>query len=130
MMANTSIKVVGLKSLVRQLSALDDDAAKAIQAVNRTAAEQIASEARARAPKRSGKLAASIRAAATKYSASVKAGGSKIPYAAPVHWGWPRRGIAPQTFLYDALDARRGEVVAAYAQGLALAAERVHGGTD
>ena len=37
-----------------------------------------------------------------------------MPYAGPMHFGWRARAIDPNPFLYDALDERRDEVVAAY----------------
>lgn len=39
----------------------------------------------------SGKLAASIKAKGTLTGASITAGGPRVPYAAPIHWGWPSR---------------------------------------
>jgi hypothetical protein len=29
----------------------------------------------------------------------VSAGGARLPYAGPIHWGWPSRGIAAQPFI-------------------------------
>ena len=40
-----------------------------------------------------------------------KAGGGKeVPYAGPIHFGWPARRIKPQPFFYDAIDGRRDEI--------------------
>ena len=43
-----------------------------------------------------------------------KAGPASIPYAPIVHFGWARRGIRPQPYLYEALDERRTQVVNRY----------------
>ena len=58
--------------------------------------------AAASAPSRTGTLAASIRSGAAATSATVRAGGARVPYAGPIHWGWPARGITAQPFLSDA----------------------------
>ena len=64
-----------------------------------------------------------------------KVGKKKVPYAGPIHFGWGRRNIHPQPFLYEALDKRRDEVLDAFAlnvQKLAdsIAAEASKGGAD
>lgn len=123
-----AIQVSGLKRTVRELKKLDAETPKAVKALNREAATIVAVDAAARAPKRSGKLARSIRPGATQSAGTVRAGSKAIPYAAPIHFGWPSHNIAPQPFLYQALDHRRLEVVAAYEHGIhKLVAETVSG---
>jgi hypothetical protein len=39
-----------------------------------------------------------------------------VPYAGPIHFGWPARQIKPNPFIYEVLDDRRQEVYAIYAQ--------------
>ena len=87
---------------------------KQLTAVHRAAADKVAADARLRAPVRTGRLRKSIRAGATTKHGSVSAGGRLVPYAGPIHFGWPRRNIEPQPFLYDALDHRRAEVIELY----------------
>lgn len=58
--------------------------------------------AAATAPRRTGRLQASVRAGTAASSATVRAGGARVPYAGPIHWGWPARGIAARPFLTDA----------------------------
>ena len=75
-------------------------------------------------PVRSGRLRGTIRAAGQATGAVVRAGYAVVPYAGPVHFGWPSRPdaqrgwrggpIAPNPFLYEALDQRRDEVFADY----------------
>ena len=79
------------------------------------AAEVVVNGAVRYVPVRTGKLAASIRAAATMTSGKVRAGSAAVPYAGPIHFGWPARRIKPQPFIYDAMDVRRKEVYELYA---------------
>ena len=44
----------------------------------------------------------------------VRAGFARVPYAGPIHFGWRKRNIQPQPFLYEALDKRRNEVFDRY----------------
>jgi hypothetical protein len=119
------IEITGLKRTVRQLKELDVEAPKAVKALHREAAALVAATARERAPvghqaydPHPGALRATIRPGATQYMAVVRAGGAKVPYAPPIHWGWGKRHIRPQPFMYEALDARRAEVEAAYDRGI------------
>lgn len=64
------------------------------------------------APYRDGYLDASIRPGATKATAIVRAGNNRqgktaVPYANPIHWGWPRRHIKANPFL--SIAAQRSE---------------------
>ncbi len=53
----------------------------------------------------SGKLAQSVRATGTQRAAVIRAGRKSVPYAGPIHWGWPARNIAAQPFLTEAAEA-------------------------
>lgn len=59
-------------------------------------------------PRRSGTLAGTVRAAGTTTAAIVRAGFARVPYAGPIHWGWPARNIAAQPFLSDAATSSEG----------------------
>lgn len=107
-----NIEVLGLNKLIRDLKRLNPDITKEIKEVNKGLATIVAGSAASKAPKRTGALAASIRAGGTQRSGVVRAGKKKVPYAGPIHFGWPGRNISPNTFLWDALDARKGEVEA------------------
>ena len=85
-----------------------------LTAVHREAADKVQGEARARVPRLTGALSKTIKSRATKTSARVEAGSRLVPYAGPIHFGWPRRNIEPQPFLYDALESRRDQVVDVY----------------
>ena len=117
------VKVEGLSSVQRQLRKLADDVdyqAAEFLSVNKAIAAAVAGDSKKFVPVLSGNLAASIREAATKKSAKVKAGGGKgssgVPYAGPIHFGWPARRIKPQPFIYEATDGRRREIAMKYAE--------------
>ena len=116
--AQGGVKVEGLASVRRQLKNLSDDVdyrAQEFLPVNKAIASAIAGDAKKFVPVLSGALAASVREAASKTSARVKAGNKKdVPYAGPIHFGWPARRIKPQPFFYDAIDGRREEIKERY----------------
>jgi hypothetical protein len=64
-------------------------------------AAYVASASSSAAPRASGRLAASVRGNRAQASAVVKAGGAAVPYAGPIHWGWPGHNIAAQPFMAD-----------------------------
>lgn len=112
------VRIEGLTELRVKMRALDKAARKELNVIAKAAAVPVATEAARRVPKLTGRLAASIRAAGTQKGAKVRAGRSAVPYAGPIHFGWPARNIRPQPFLYDALDDRRNEVLEAYERGM------------
>ncbi len=124
-MAGQTVRVEGLKDLTRQLRKISTDLVVEVKSVNLAAAKLVADDAADRAPRRTGTLADTIRAAGQVNSAIVRAGTAKVPYAGPIHFGWNRHAdasrhikggpIAPNPFMYDALDARRAEVESMYA---------------
>jgi len=91
------------------------------------AASIVASRAAQMAPHVSGKLAASIRPARQVRRARVQAGRASVPYAAPIHWGWPSRNIGAQPFMSDAAQASESEWVAAYLADVQAALDKVKG---
>lgn len=97
------IEMTGQKELARRIRKikgnLDD-----FKEANAKAANTVAVRARTLAPKRSGKLAKSIRPGATKRRAVARAGNNRnsksgVPYAGPIHWGWPARHIKANPFM-------------------------------
>ena len=118
-MAGRQVSVEGARELRKALKTVGDEAKAGLKDVNVEVAEIVARAAVTRVPARSGALRETVRAAGAQTRASVKAGFKKVPYAGVIHFGWPARKIAPQPFLYDALDARRDEVVDTYANGMA-----------
>ena len=118
-MAGRQISVDGARELRKALKTVGDEAKAGLKDVNLEVAEIVARAAVTKVPARSGALRETVRAAGAQTRASVKAGFKKVPYAGVIHFGWPARGILPRPFLYDALDARRDEVMDAYTDGMA-----------
>lgn len=118
-----AVRIEGLKEVRSAIRAISDEmdrnGAKAeLRVMNLHAAEVVKQKADSLVPRRSGQLAKTVRAAGTQKSARVRAGYQRVPYAGPIHFGWPARGIRPQPFLYDALDSRRTQVVEVYERGI------------
>ena len=84
--------------------------------INKLIAENVASDARGRAPVVTGTLAGDIRGGGTKTRAYVSVGRKRIPYAGPIHFGWPARNIQANPFLYEAIDSRADDVREVYAK--------------
>ena len=114
MAKRAAIEVEGARQLRKALAQVGDDAVNDLKVVNMEGVEVVLEEALARVPVRSGLLKETIRGSATKTRGTIRAGFKKVPYAGPIHFGWPDRNIAPQPFLYDAIDHRRDEVIAVY----------------
>lgn len=122
--AGSAVRVEGLKELKRALKSADKDVKTAMRKGNKEAAQVVATQAKIEAPVRTGRLAAAIKASAGLGDASVRAGGSKVPYAGPIHFGWMSRPnkskgwrggpIHPQPFLFRALSKKYGDVVKRY----------------
>jgi hypothetical protein len=114
------VKVTGLKETVRDLEAVGVEVKDL-----RKAFRSITKEARALAigfaPRRSGALQRSIRGSTAKNYASISAGGSAVPYAAPINYGWERRHIRGSGFMQKADAAIRPHVE----RDLIMAVERL-----
>jgi len=104
--------------LQKDLKAVGPEMVAELKEGNKALGEIVSERARELVPVKSGALLKTIRAAKAAGGSKVSAGTpsftSKVNYAAPIHFGWAARNIEPQPFLYDALDDRRDEVVAAY----------------
>jgi len=115
-----AIKIEGLSKVQRDLRKLSTDALDLNKTefleTNKQVAEIVINETKKYVPVLTGALAAAIRNASTKKSAKVRAGNVAVPYAGPIHFGWPARSIKPNTFLYEAIDARKSEVANRYAE--------------
>lgn len=100
-MPQPAVVVEGLSrfsaTLRRAGEGLDD-----LKDANRRTGDIVATTAMRRAPKRSGNLAASVRSARAANRVTVSAGSASVPYAGPIHWGWPARNITAQPFISDA----------------------------
>jgi len=109
-----SITVEGLNKTIRTLRKIDANMGPEIKSINLELAESLVPVAKSLVPVRSGRLRDSIRASGQQRTGVVRAGKKSVPYAGPIHFGWPARSIRPQPFLYDALDSRRSEIMSQY----------------
>lgn len=112
-MTKPTIQVAGARDLRRALKAIDGGIAD-LKKVHAAAAEIVELRASELVPVLDGILDSSIRSSGQAAGGIVRAGSAGVPYAGPIHFGWPSRGIAPQPFLYDALDTRTVEVIEVY----------------
>ena len=109
-----AVRVENLGKVIRQMKAIEPELVEELKAANRDIADKVTTTAKVLAPRKSGKLSNSVRPGATARTGLVRAGSKRVPYAAVQHFGWAKRNIKPDPFLYDALDDRRDEVEAAY----------------
>jgi len=117
-MDETTIKVEGLRELLTALRKIDPDLKLEIKQANRRAATVVYNAAVPMVPVRTGRLRASVRVLASQRRGQVAAGKKSVPYAGPIHFGWRAHNIAPNPFLYKALDKRRNEVIRSYEQSV------------
>lgn len=126
------IQVKGINPLVRALKrAGDEDMLVALKDANAEAAGKVHTAAAPLAPVgETAKLVSSLRGSATERAGYVRAGRASVPYAGVIHFGYPARNIEPNTFLYDALDARKSEVEQAYVMRMEALASRIQTGPE
>ena len=98
------VQVEGARQLRASMKRAGQDMTQ-MNAAHKIASSIVAADAKRRAPVRTGRLAGTIRAAGTRTRAEVRAGFARVPYAGPIHWGWPRKGIRPSLFLTTAAAA-------------------------
>ena len=135
--AQGGVKVTGAVEFRKAMRRMSADL-KDLNAIHKSAADMVADAARSRAPVLSGNLRASIKSGGDQTHGYVKAGNNKkkgkgkstsasgsVPYAGPIHFGWPRHGIAPNPFIYDALDDRKAEVIEKYEAHIEALVEKV-----
>lgn len=120
------VQVDGARELRRTLRAAGDDL-EDLKAANLQAAQIAATAARARAPRLTGQLAGDIRASGTKTAGTIRAGRKKIPYAGPIHWGWPARGIEARPYITEGAQRTESIWVPLYKELLDEAVSKVKG---
>ena len=113
-------EIEGLREVQKALKQLGDATKKEMKSTHLKAAEIVVGASKRFVPIKTGALAQSIRPAAVMSGGRVKVGSASVPYAGPIHFGWPARSIKPQPFVYDALDTRRGEVSRLYEKRMAV----------
>lgn len=93
------VQVEGARELRRTLRKAGDDLSDMKAAHTKAAGTVLARQI---APARTGTLAATVRGTGTKTAAIIRAGYARVPYANPIHWGWPARNIAAQPWISEA----------------------------
>lgn len=122
----TVVRVVGARRLARTLRQFGEGI-EDLKDANAEAAALVAAESARRAPRRSGALAGSIRGNRAVGKAVVAAGKAKVPYAGPIHWGWPARHIAANRFIWDTAHETQDEWLPKYEANLQALADKVEG---
>lgn len=87
-----TVQVEGLREMVRALEAAGVDVEDMKDVFGEIASES-AAVATPVVPRRTGALAGTVRGNRAKNKAVVTIGKARTPYAGPIIWGWPARGI-------------------------------------
>lgn len=125
-MVDAGIRVEGAARLRRTARKAGDDLGHLKTA--HTAAGAIAGgRARADGPKRSGRLTRNVRWSGSNTAATIRAGGVSVPYAGPIHWGWPARHIKAQPFITEAAEATETQWTAVYQKAVETILGRIQG---
>lgn len=101
-------RLVGARELGESLAHACDALAD-MSDVNTAAAQLIAAAAAARAPKRTGRLAGAGRSDGSPVRATVTFGGTAVPYAPVIHWGWSAHRIRTNPFVSNAAQATESQ---------------------
>jgi len=120
------IQVRGSRQLRATLRRAGDDL-ESMKSVHAQVAGMVTGAAVSSTPARSGRLRGSVRPGVTKTSALVRAGGAAVPYARPIHWGWPRRNIRASLFLTDPAKRSEPAWVAVYTREVNRILDRIEG---
>lgn len=110
------LEIEGLRDVQKAMRNFSDDSRNDMKETHRKAGQIVVDGAARLVPVRSGALLASLRSAPTQRQGRVRVGSAAVPYAGPIHFGWPGRNIQPNPFIYEVLDGRRQEVYALYAE--------------
>lgn len=112
MVNRVGFRVQGLNQVVRAVQQMGlevDDLKDAFAKI----ADEAAQTASSFAPRKSGRLAADIRGNRAKSKAVVTAGRASVPYAGPINYGWPKRGIEAAGFMQKADQAMQPRALSA-----------------
>ena len=122
----TKVQVEGLSNLVRTLKAAEIDLNE-LKVATQTAGRIVLAAAQLNAPVDTGDLRGSGKQNRARRRAVITFGKASVPYAAPIHWGWPSRNIAAQPFASQAAQSTEPIWVAAYVFELNKIASKVRG---
>jgi hypothetical protein len=119
-----TVRVEGTRELRRALKQAGDDLDD-LKDANQAAGKIVLEEAEPRTPRRTGRLAATGRVNRAAGKANVSYGSAKVPYAGPIHWGWPARHIAAQPWVLEAAEASQPKWVQAYSDAVQKVLDKV-----
>lgn len=105
---HTVVQVEGGRALRRRLRTIEGGLAE-LKQEHKWVADYVQRRAQPATPRRSGRLAASGRSSGTNTASIVRYGSKRVPYAPPIHYGWPARHIPAREWVVDA--ALRSEPV-------------------
>lgn len=117
------IRITGLSKTLKAMEAAGTDA-ESMRDLMHAIGMIVVGAARPRTPVLTGSLAGTLRAGRGKTKAVARAGRASVPYAGPIHYGWPRRNISPQPFLVAAFQSQRGQVFQALDDGIGALLEK------
>lgn len=112
-MAVSRVELRGERELARGLSGASSKLAN-LREAHEEAGRLVRPVAANRTPVRSGALRASLKNTADAKAATISAGNSVVPYARPIHWGWPSRNIRRNAFLWDAIKSTESRWIQVY----------------
>jgi hypothetical protein len=108
------LQIEGLGDVQKAMRNFADDSRNDMKETHRKAGQIIVDGAARLVPVRTGALLASLKSVPTQRQGRVRVGSAAVPYAGPIHFGWPDRNIRPNPFIYEVLDGRRAEVLKLY----------------
>lgn len=123
----TVVAVSGERELRKRLRAVEGGMQK-LKDEHRWIADFVLSKSSPGTPRRSGRLAGTGRASGTGTASVVRFGrGASVPYAGPVHYGWPARNIQPHPWVITAALGTERTWVAHYENTIRDLVERTPG---
>lgn len=133
---SASVEVNGGRALRRTLKQAGVNI-KELSAVNKKAGEVVLDESlrivpvgeRAKRAK-TKRLRNTLRVFSTAGGFRIRAGSAAVPYAAPIHWGWPDRNIEPNHFITDAAETTQPKWLRLYLTHIQQILERIQGADD
>lgn len=126
MARHDAVEVEGARELRRTLKRAGDDLGD-LKDANQRAGQFVANAGSQRAPHLTGALAGALRASRVAGGATIRAGSASVPYAGPIHWGWPAHNIKAQPFLSDAATETEPEWLPIYEEDIAKIVDRIEG---
>lgn len=125
-MVQPGIRADNLKELRRELRQVKDKELDAeLKALHKAISDEILDRALPRVPVLTGALKASVRGSGTISAAVGRVGKKRVPYAAAIHWGWPKRNIKATPFLTDAAEELEKDITDRYDEAVSQMLDRV-----